>query len=102
MQQILESFVFNDCLRVLSFGETLEDLLFEQRATQQMLVYALNQRGIEWSDNKVSRLVNNDIPDKLKAAEVRAIAEALNCNTVQLARLVQAFACHMLRKAGLF
>lgn len=94
--------VSQDCQFALTFGETLGDLLAECGISQKTLVYKLRAVQLNWTDNKVSRLINNELPNNLKAQEVRKIAEALGCNTGQLARLIRAYSCHKLRDWGVF
>ncbi len=91
-----------DCNLTLSFGETLDDLLAESAISQKILVFKLRAVGLNWTDNKVSRLINNELPNNLKAQEVRKIGEALNCDTERLARLFVAYTCHKLTEWGVF
>ncbi len=92
----------DDCELTLSFGETLGDLLAESEMSQKFLVFRLKAVGLDWSDNKVSRLINNELPNNLKAHDVRKIGEALDCDTDGLARLSVAYACHKLTEWGVF
>ncbi len=91
-----------DCDLALTFGETLGDLLAESAMSQKVLVFKLKAVGLDWTDNKVSRLINNELPNNLKAQEVRKIGEALNCDTERLARLIIAYTCHKLTEWGVF
>ena len=92
----------DDCGQALSFGETLGDLLAESAMSQKVLVFKLKAVGLNWTDNKVSRLINNELPNNLKAQDVHKIGAALNCDTERLARLFVAFTCHKLTEWGVF
>ncbi|MBX3065680.1 MAG: helix-turn-helix domain-containing protein [Anaerolineae bacterium] len=92
----------DECGTTLTFGETLDDLMSDRELTQNMLMFRLRSVGIDWSDNKISRIVNNDLPNNLTAAEVRKISEVMKCSRQDLARLILAFTCHRLRQWGVF
>lgn len=87
--------------QVKSFGFVLYSLLVDLDVRQQELLYRLTQAGLRWNDTKLSNLVNDRIPQNLRAREVRIMAEALGCNDSQLARMLTAFTCHKLKEAGL-
>lgn len=87
-----------ECEQGLSFGETLGDILADFGLSQKVLVFKLKSVGMDWSDNKVSRLINDEIPQNLKARDVRKMAEVLSCDTRQLAMLMRAYTCHKLRE----
>ncbi len=99
---LLQQVSREDCDLALSFGETLDDILAESAMSQKILVFRLKAVGLNWTDNKVSRLINNDLPNNLKAQEVRKIGEALNCDTERFARLMVAYTCHKLTEWGIF
>ena len=84
-----------------TFGDTLDDLLHELRVSQKQLVEKLKTVSLYWSDSTVSRLINNQLPNNLKAQEVRKVAEALDCTTEQLAKLMVAFCCYKLTEWGI-
>jgi succinate dehydrogenase flavin-adding protein (antitoxin of CptAB toxin-antitoxin module) len=86
---------------VRSFGFVLYSLLIDLDVRQQELLYRLTQMGLRWNDTKLSNLVNDRIPQNLRAKEVRIMAEALGCNDSQLALMLTAFTCHKLKEAGL-
>ncbi|HVO71435.1 MAG TPA: hypothetical protein VMT24_15400 [Aggregatilineaceae bacterium] len=98
MQEQALAQAWQECHQGLSFGETLGDILADFKLPQKVLVFKLKSVGLNWSDNKVSRLVNNEIPNNLKAREVHKIAQALNCDTRQLAMLIRAYTCHKLKE----
>lgn len=92
----------DECGTTLTFGETLDDLMSDRELTQNMLMFRLRSVGIDWSDNKISRIVNNDLPNNLTASEIRKISEVMKCSRQDLARLILAFTCHRLRQWGVF
>ncbi len=96
MPEALEELI-TICRRTQSFGETLNNLLIEQDVSQKELSFRINR-----SKSDISRLINNDIPDKLDMRDVERIGEALACQDIQLAILVRSFVCHLLRSRGLW
>jgi hypothetical protein len=85
------------CRKTDSFGSTLSGLMIEKDVSQKELAWRIQR-----SKSDISRLINDSIPDKFEMREVEQIATALGCEDVQFARLVRAFACHILRQRGLW
>src|SRR5476651_1143055 len=85
------------CRKSQSFGSNLYNLLIEQNVSQKELAYQTHR-----SKSDVSRLINDEISEKMRVEEVEQIAVALKCDDVQLAKLVRAFVCHVLRGRGLW
>lgn len=85
------------CRKTESFGRMLYDLLIKRDVSQKELAFRIQR-----SKSDVSRLINDDVPDKFEMQEVERIAKALNCEDLQFAQLVRSFACHVLRQRGLW
>jgi hypothetical protein len=85
------------CRKTRSFGETLYNLMVETDVTQKELGFRIKR-----SKSDISRLINNNIPDKFEVHDVERIGQALGCQDVQLATLVRSFVCHVLRSRGLW
>ena len=85
------------CRKSDSFGRTLYDAMIELDVSQKELAWRIQR-----SKSDVSRLINDSIPDKFEMRDVEQIAKALGCEDVLYAKLVRAFACHILQQRGLW
>ena len=79
------------CASIPSFGEVLGHLRQERNLSQKEL-----SKWVYRSEAEVSRLLNNQIPKKLGVSDVHQLADCLKCSPTELARLVEAFVCHIL------
>jgi len=90
-RSLLES--FKDSCRE-SFGDVLGDLLAERKITQLELADVTG-----WSKSTVNAWISGErMPRHI--ADLKAVAEALNCSEQERRRLLQAYGCDQLRASG--
>jgi transcriptional regulator with XRE-family HTH domain len=83
------------CNRVLPVGELIQQLRKARGYSQQALADRLN-RGSTW----ISDAENGHLPRSTRIQDIEAIAHALNCHTIDKARLIDAYICYLLKHLG--
>jgi predicted transcriptional regulator len=79
------------CAQIPSLGEVLNEIRASRGLSQKQLGDLIAR-----SEAEVSRLLNNQIPQKFRVGEAHEIAERLGCSRVELAKLVGASVCYLL------
>jgi transcriptional regulator with XRE-family HTH domain len=79
------------CAQVPSFGEVLDAIRNKRDLSQK----ELGER-IFRSEAEVSRLLNNQIPQKMRITDVYYLAYCIYCSNIEVAQLIAAFVCYIL------
>ncbi len=79
------------CAQMPSLGEVLGEIRASRGLTQKQLGDLMSR-----SEAEISRLLNNQIPQKFSVTEAHEMAQQLGCSRVELAKLVGASVCYLM------